>query len=61
MDEPKPRGPAGFRGVRNEDTSAARRASIESRQRAALERKVTAAVALLRAEGWTLMPPDNIR
>lgn len=44
---------SGFRGTRNEDTSAATRA----RQRKARERRIQAAEALLIAEGYEITPP----
>lgn len=48
-----------FRGVRNEDTSAAVRAASAARTRKALERKVQAAEALLIEQGYSLTPPTK--
>jgi hypothetical protein len=43
----------GFRGTRNEDTTAA----VAARKRIALRRKIAAAEALLTEHGYTVTPP----
>lgn len=45
----------GFRGVRNEDTTAARAKSIEVRKAAALKRRIHDAMQLLDQNGYFVM------
>lgn len=49
----------GFRGVRNTDTTAATRRSIQVRQAKALERKIQAAEALLIEHGYQVIHPTR--